>query len=114
MAPAPRLREVPNEPVALHSRAIDNIRFIRDTMERAGSFTGVPGWGGVAMGLSAFCASPFAAAQPTSLRWFAVWLLEALVALSIGAIAMEKKTRTKHMSLFSTPGKKFALSFAPP
>jgi hypothetical protein len=83
-------------------------------MERAGSFTGVPGWGGVAMGLSALCMSQVAAIQPNRLRWLSVWIIEALVALTIGAVAMGKKTRSKHLSLLSAPGKKFFLSFAPP
>ena len=33
----------------MHAHAAENIRFIRDTMSRAGSFTAVPGWGGVAI-----------------------------------------------------------------
>ena len=32
---------------------MDNLSFIRDTMERASAFTAVPGWGGMAMGVSA-------------------------------------------------------------
>lgn len=102
------------EPLGLHTHAMDNLRFIRDTMERAGSFTGVPGWGGVIMGASALLAAAVASVQPSTMRWFAVWIVEALVAFAIGGFAMERKARTAHMSLFSAPGRKFALSFAPP
>lgn len=109
-----RLRAVTPEPVALHSHAMDNLRFIRDTMERAGSFTGVPGWGGVAMGVSALIASVVAHFQPSLALWFGTWLAEAVLALLIGGYAMERKARSAGMSLFSAPGRKFALSFAPP
>src|SRR2546428_8623540 len=71
-------------PQPLRARALDNLRFIRQTMERAGSFTAVPGWGQVAVGTTALAAAFLAARQRTPELWLVTWLAEALVALTIG------------------------------
>lgn len=109
--PQSRVRE---EPPALHDRAMDNLRFIRETMERASSFTAVPGWGAVLMGVSALVASFVAAQQPTRNLWLATWVVEALLALIIGGWAMDRKARRVEAPLLSGPGRKFALSYSPP
>lgn len=101
-------------PVALHDRALDNLRYIRETMERAGSFTAVPGWGGVLMGATAVGVAALAARQPTTGRWLAVWLVEAVVAVAIALAAMAVKTRRAGTRLFSGLGRKFVFSFLPP
>lgn len=100
------------EPIPLHNHALDNLRFIRDTMERAGSFTAVPGTGGIAMGLSAFAAAMIAMSYPD--RFLAIWLAEAVVALAIGLFAMAHKAHGLRSLVSSGPARKFALSFAPP
>jgi hypothetical protein len=102
------------EPVALHAHAMDNLRFIRETMERAGSFTAVPGRGGMLMGLSALGAAVFAARQPSLDGWLAVWMGEALVAVLIGVATAARKARAVKAPLLSGPGRKFALGLAPP
>ena len=101
-------------PPALHDRAMDNLRFIRDTMERAGSFTAVPGWGQVAIGMTAFAAAWLAAQQPTPLAWLVVWLAEGLLGLAIGALTLARKARAVNSSLLTGPGRRFGLSFLPP
>jgi hypothetical protein len=103
-----------DEPPALHDRAMDNLRFIRETMERASSFTAVPGWGGVVMGVTALCASFIASLQTTRNLWLATWVVEALLALVIGGWAMDRKARAAQTPLLTGPGRKFALSYSPP
>jgi len=83
-------------------------------MERAAEFTAVPGWGGVAMGITALAAAVLASRQSTPQGWVAVWLAEAFVAVAIAAPAAATKARRANSSLFSGPGRKFVLSFAPP
>jgi len=101
-------------PVAMDAHAADNLRFIRETMESAAAFTAVPGWGGVAMGLTALTASAIAWRAATPAQWLTTWLVEAIVAVAIAAGAVAFKARKARMPLLSGPGRKFALSFAPP
>jgi len=108
------LRPPLERPPALHVHAMDDLRFIRQTMEAAGSFTAVPGWGTVAMGASALIAALVAALQPTPGAWLATWMIEAAAALVIAAATMSRKARGIGLSLFSGPGRRFVLSFAPP
>jgi hypothetical protein len=83
-------------------------------MERAAEFTAVPGWGGVAMGVTALVSAFVAARQSTPRAWLAVWLIEAFVAVAIAAPAAATKAHRANSALFSGPGRKFLLSFAPP
>src|SRR6185295_2469499 len=104
----------PETPPALHDRAIDNLRYIRETMERASAFTAVPGWGQVAIGLSAIAAAYVAAHQATPRAWLGVWVAEAVISLLIAGWLMARKARKLGVPLFSGPGRKVAFSLSPP
>ena len=114
MASVQPIRPVRGETVELHTRAMDNLRFIRETMERAGAFTAVPGWGGCMMGVSALIATWIAARQGSTEAWLAVWLIEGAFAIALGAVAMKRKAASVQLPLLTAPARKFALSFAPP
>jgi hypothetical protein len=114
MATVSPLRSSKPEPIPIDARAADHLRYIRETMARAAEFTAVPGWGGVAMGLTAIVAALAAARQPTPRAWLAIWLVEAFVAVAIAGSTAATKAHRANAALFSGPGRKFLLSFAPP
>ena len=102
------------DPPALHDRAMDNLRYIRETMERASAFTAVPGWGQVAIGITALVATYLAAEQPTAKAWLLTWLTEAIIALLISGWSMDRKARATATPLLSGPARKVAFSLSPP
>ena len=117
MAKIGAIRETHNagrEPVNLGDRAMDNLRFIRETMERSAVFTSVPGYGGALMGATAIGAAIVAHNQTSIRSWLIVWLVEALLAFSIGLFALWQKSKNSGESLASVPARKFARAFAPP
>ncbi len=103
----------PETPPALHDRAMNNLRYIRETMERASSFTAVPGWGQVAIGVTALVATYLAAQQPTPRGWLVTWLIAAVIALLISGWSMDRKARATATPLLSGPGRKVAFSLSP-
>ena len=103
-----------NEPINIGDRAIDNLRFIRETMERSTVFTSVPGYGGILMGATAVAAAYIAHSQVFLRDWLTVWLTEAGLAFFIGLLAMWQKTKLSKTSLFSTPARKLLMNALPP
>ena len=104
----------PKEPSSLHGRAMDNLAFIRNTMEAAGSFTAVSGWAMVAIGVLAVMVAIAASMAPTAASAINVWLASAVLSPLIAAWGMVRKSRRAKMPLLSGPGQKFLLSFSPP
>lgn len=92
----------------------EDLRFIRDTMERASAFTAVSGWGQVISGVTALAAAAVAAQQSSPFAWLRVWLAEGILAVVIGLLACTWKANRRGLPLFSGPARKVALGLAPP
>ena len=106
--------EGPDNHVALHERAADDLRYIRETMERATSFTAISGAGYVIIGLTAVLAAWLAAAQPGPGRWMAVWMVELVVAGVVVVWMTALKARSQGERMRSYAGRKLVLAFLPP
>ena len=112
----PARKLYPNDPppVALHDRAMDNLRYIRETMERSASFTHVSGIGGVVMGLVALAASGLAAQATTEVGWLTTWLGAAAISLGVATYSLARKSRAQGIPLLTGPGRKFTWNVIPP
>lgn len=106
--------DVADRPVNIGDHAMDNLKFIRETMERSTHFTAVPGYGGMLMGVTAVVAAYIASIQASFNDSLLTWLVEAALAFAIGLLAMWQKAKIAGESLTSAPARKFALGFAPP
>lgn len=102
----------------IHAHALDHIRYIRETMSRAGQFTAVPGWGGVGMGVSAVATAAVSGPPDQSARWITIWFAEAVVGVAIALVATTIKARRSGNRLWTAgpgaPAHRFALAFVPP
>jgi hypothetical protein len=105
------------DPPALHDRALQDLSFIRRTMEGAAAFTDVPGWGLVGVGTWALAAAFLASRQPTPARWLAAWIVAAVVGALIGGVALLRKMRRRGVAaggpVLSVPARKFLFGFWP-
>lgn len=98
----------------MHVLAMDNLRFIRETMERSTSFTAVPGWGTVGMGVVAFVGTAAAwMVKQESQYWLLTWMATACSALACGLGAMLTKARQANESVLDSPGRRFGLGLIP-
>lgn len=93
---------------------MDNLRFIRETMERTQSFTAVPGLGGVLMGVIALGAALVAVRAPSAVAWVALWMGAALVSFALALAAMIRKARAAGETLLRGAGRKFTWNLIPP
>jgi hypothetical protein len=104
---------VGDAPAALHTRAIADLRFIRETMARATSYTAFSGWGLMVVGCGALIAGLVASREAALVNRLSIWLADAGLSVFVGAISAALKARAWEQPLFGGPIRKFSLSFAP-
>ena len=114
MANVRPLRPEPEErDPALSDRALDNLRYIRDTMERAGTFTAISGWGIAAVGVVAMLAAAVARTR-SSVAWVVgTWVVTAAACIALSLALTARKARRSQLSMVSGPAQKLALAFSP-
>src|SRR2546423_10361371 len=106
MADVVPIHHRPSNPPEMQARPMDNRRFIRETMEAAGTFTAVSGWGQVVIGVTAVFAALLASRQPMPSDWVLVWAAEAILALLISVWFMYHKAKSASLPLLSGSARK--------
>jgi hypothetical protein len=94
---------------------MDNLRFIRTTMERAAGVTAVSGWGIAATGAVGLAAGVLALRAPDAAGRLILWLVAAPLALAASVVgAVWKARRGGELPLLLGAARKLALAFLPP
>ena len=103
-----------SDPAPIHEHALSNLRYIREAMERASAFTSIPGWGGVAIGITAIGTAVLAHRAATPSLWLRTWLAEAVLAGLVAGVTMVIKARRANVSFSGTPARRFFISYFAP
>jgi hypothetical protein len=101
------------EPTPIDSGALENLRYIRSTIEAAHTFTTVPGKGCIAMGITALAAVGLESIMQLSAHWLSIWVGAAIIACGSALWFMEQKARAQGLSLRRAVAKRFFMTLAP-
>jgi hypothetical protein len=101
------------EPTPIDSGAVENLRYIRSTIEAAHTFTTVPGKGCIAMGITALVAVGIESLPQLAEFWLTIWVGAAAVACGSALWFMEQKARVQGLSLRRAVAKRFFMTLAP-
>jgi hypothetical protein len=103
-----------SDPAPIHQHALNNLRYIREAMERASAFTSIPGWGGVGVGITATIAAVVAQRFIARREWIYIWLGEAVLAAILAGVTMAIKARRANVSFTGGPARRFFMSYFAP
>jgi len=114
LIPPPATDSSGADDVRLGEVRLDDLRFIRQTMASAGSFTAVSGCGQMLVGLTALLAAAVSKHMFLGSGWMEIWLAEAALAIAISVVSSERKAKRMGVPLWSAVARKFVLALAPP
>jgi len=90
-----------------------HLRYIRETIEAAHTFTSVPGKGCIAMGLTALAAAGLDSVAALSRYWLPIWLGAAAIAIGLASYFLVKKSKEQGLSLWGGVARRFFLTLLP-
>jgi hypothetical protein len=100
-------------PTPIDSGAVEHLRYIRNTIEAAHTFTTVPGKGCIAMGITALAAVGLESIPALASHWLGIWVGAAIVACASALWFMEQKAHAQGLSLRRAVARRFFMTLAP-
>ena len=100
-------------PIPMHTAAVDNLRYIRNTIDAARTFSLVPGRACIAMGLVGLVAAGLELLPQLAGQWLPIWLAAAVLAVTCAVFEMVEKARQEGISLWRSAGLRFFMTLAP-
>jgi len=113
MSASPNRPKQHEPPTPIDSGALENLRYIRSTIEAAHTFTTVPGKGCIAMGLTALAAVGLESIPALAPHWLAIWVGAAIIACGSALWFMEQKAHAQGLSLRRAVARRFFMTLAP-
>jgi hypothetical protein len=98
--------------VPLDSHALATLRYIRSTINTAGSVP-VPGSAGLTSGMIGLLAAILASGAALQTYWVWVWIVAALIAAPTGAALVARQSARNGFTLLGTPVRKVLLCLLP-
>ena len=99
-------------PVAIESRALGTLAYIRASIESSSSMD-VPGMAGIIMGIIGVLAAVSVSLPRLAPHWLAIWLIAAALALLLGGALVARQLVRRGRSLYLGPTRKFLLCLCP-
>jgi hypothetical protein len=112
MARSVTLPVQPEAPVAIHSRALGTLDYIRSSIESSSSMD-VPGMAGIVMGIIGGLAAVAVSLPWCAPHWLAIWLFAAAAALLLGGALVVRQIGRRGQTRYLGPARKFLFCLCP-